>query len=161
MKLSKYFTLEEMCKSDTALRLGIGNTPTDPVIINNLRNLCLFVLDPAREHFDKPYIVTSGYRSPTLSKRVGSSVTSQHCKGEAADGEIKGVDNKKLAQWFIENVNFDQLIFEYYVAGDINSGWVHISYDHNNNRKQVLSCHGKDPITKKTIYVKGLVPMKR
>ena len=84
--------------------------------------------------------VSSGFRDPILSQKIGSSTKSQHCKGEAADLEIFGVANNELADWIKENLMFDQLILEYYTPGEPNSGWVHVSYtkEINSNRKEYL-----------------------
>ncbi len=142
MMLSKYFSLREMTKSQTALRKNINNLPSGQNI-ENLSLLCENILDPVREHFGKPFTPSSGYRSPALCKAIGSSVNSQHAKGEAADFEVAGVANIDLARWIIENLEFDQLILEYYNSNDPSSGWVHCSYKRGENRKQVLRYDGK------------------
>lgn len=153
MQLSKNFSLSEMTKSDTAARKGIENTPTDQHK-ESMKLLCDKILQPVREHFAKSVRVTSGYRSEALCEAIGSSKTSQHAKGQAADFEITGIDNKELAEWIIENLEFDQIILEFYDEGDANSGWVHCSYKMHDNRKQVLRASRKDG---KTHYTKGLV----
>ena len=81
-----------------------------------------------------------------MSQKIGSSTKSQHCKGEAADLEIFGVANNELADWIKENLMFDQLILEYYIPGEPNSGWVHVSYtkEINANRKEYLMAIKKD-----------------
>ena len=95
MTLSPHFTLAEMTASDTARREGIANTPS-AAHIEALRQLCeQHVLEPVRAHFGRPVRITSGYRSPKLCLAVGSSVRSQHAKGEAADFEITGVPNHR------------------------------------------------------------------
>lgn len=142
MKLSDNFYLSEMTKSQTAIRKNIDNEPTTE-IIENLRVLAVNVLQPIREHFNMPVTVTSGYRSPKLNKAIGGSKTSQHCKGEAADIEIFGVPNGDLAVFIRDNLDFDQVILENYKSGQPNSGWVHVSYKSQNNRKQVLTFDGK------------------
>ena len=153
MQLSKNFSLSEMTKSDTAARKGIENTPTDQHK-ESMKLLCDKILQPVREHFAKSVRVTSGYRSEALCEAIGSSKTSQHAKGQAADFEITGIDNKELAEWIIDNLEFDQIILEFYNEGDTNSGWVHCSYKMHDNRKQVLRASRKDG---KTHYTKGLV----
>ena len=153
MQLSKNFSLSEMTKSDTAARKGIENTPTDQHK-ESMKLLCDKILQPVREHFAKSVRVTSGYRSEALCEAIGSSKTSQHAKGQAADFEITGIDNKELAEWIIDNLDFDQIILEFYTEGDANSGWVHCSYKMHDNRKQVLRASRKDG---KTHYSKGLV----
>jgi len=135
MKLSKNFSLQEMTKSQTALRKGIDNTPT-PDKIEPLTLLCERVLQPVRDHFDRPVTITSGYRSPELCVAIGSKVTSQHTKGQAADFEVSGVSNMEVAQWVADNCEFDQLILECYTGG--NTGWIHCSYVHE-PRKELLT----------------------
>mgnify|MGYP006239876589 FL=1 len=140
MKLTENFTLQELIKSQTALRKGINNKPASPDIVVNLQTLCEKVLQPVREHFGKPVTVNSGYRCTKLNKAIGSSSKSQHTKGLAADIEIPGVSNKELAEYIESNLPFDQLILEFYNGVDPNSGWVHVSYvDDDKNRKQTLT----------------------
>ena len=140
MKLSENFSLQELIKSQTALRKGINNKPASPDIVVNLQTLCEKVLQPVRDHFGKPVTVNSGYRCPKLNKAIGSSSKSQHTKGLAADIEIPGVSNKELAEYIESNLPFDQLILEFYNGVDPNSGWVHVSYvDDDKNRKQTLT----------------------
>ena len=142
MKLSEYFTLQEMTKSQTALRMGIDNTP-DEGQLQGLTDLCRNVLDHVRSEFG-PLTPSSGFRSPELCEAIGSKATSQHAKGEAADFEVMGVDNKELASWIVSNLSFDQLILEYYEEGEPNSGWVHCSYTNDANRGEVLIFDGKN-----------------
>tara|TARA_R100000935_G_scaffold30526_1_gene50930 strand:- start:5860 stop:6321 length:462 start_codon:yes stop_codon:yes gene_type:complete len=137
MNLSNNFTLNELTKSQTATRKGIHNEPSTEHV-ENLIHLAKTILQPVREHFGKPVMISSGYRSPTLCEAIGSSVNSQHARGEAADFEIHSVDNKELAAWISTNCDFDQLILEFYVDGDPNSGWVHCSSTTGNSRKQIL-----------------------
>ena len=84
MKLSKNFSLAELCKSQTATRMGLDNNPSEDEQ-ENLRLLCERVLQPVRDHFNHVVTISSGYRNEILSKKIGSSSKSQHCKGEAAD----------------------------------------------------------------------------
>jgi len=143
MQLSENFSLNEFTKSDTAVRKGIDNTPNDDHL-KSMKALCENVLQKVRIHFGKSVRITSGYRSPELCEAIGSSARSQHAQGEAADFEITGIDNKDLAIWIRDNVDFDQLILEFYTEGDPNSGWVHCSYDMKHNRKEVLSAKKTD-----------------
>ena len=113
MQLSKHFTLEEFEKSQTATRKGIKNK-AGAGEIKNLGDLCYEVLEPVRAKFEKPITITSGYRSPELSEAIGSKATSQHCLGQACDMEVLGVSNLEVALWIQNNVDFDQLILEYY-----------------------------------------------
>ena len=143
MQLSKHFTLSEMEKSQTAVRKGITNKAGSGEI-KNLTDLCYEVLEPVRIKFDKPVIITSGYRSPELCEAIGSKATSQHAKGQAVDFEIAGIPNIQIAYWLQANVDFDQLILEFYNPNDPSGGWVHCSYNEKgSNRKQVLTYDGK------------------
>ena len=96
MKLTANFSLNELTKSQTAERKGIDNTPSTEHQ-ENLKKLCENVLQPVRDHFEQVVSVSSGYRSPELCTAIGSKITSQHARGEAADFEIFGVSNKELA----------------------------------------------------------------
>ena len=136
MMLSENFSLEELTKSQTAMRKGIDNNPSADDIAA-LGNLAMNILQPVRNHFGKPFTPSSGYRSVELCLAIGSSERSQHAKGEAADFEVPNVSNMELAQWIVSNLDFDQLILEYYTGG--NTGWVHCSYKESGNRKEVLT----------------------
>jgi len=98
MKLTANFSLNELTKSQTAERKGIDNTPSTEHQ-ENLKKLCENVLQPVRDHFEQVVSVSSGYRSPELCTAIGSKITSQHARGEAADFEIFGVSNKELADY--------------------------------------------------------------
>lgn len=137
MKLSANFELSELVKSQTAERKGISNNPS-PDHIDNLKSLCINILQPIRSEFDRPVIISSGFRSAELCIAIGSKPTSQHSEGKAADLEILGVDNMELAMWIKNNLNFDQLILEFYKDGEPNSGWVHVSWAGEDNRNQTL-----------------------
>ena len=137
MQLSNNFTLNELTKSQTATRKGIDNEP-GTVEIENLIHLAKTILQPVREHFGKPVMISSGYRSPALCEAIGSSAKSQHAQGEAADFEINGIDNVDLAAWISRNCYFDQLILEFYDNVDPNSGWIHCSSKKESSRKQIL-----------------------
>ena len=143
MKLSGHFSLAELTKSQTATRKGIDNKPTLEHI-ENLTELCVQILEPTRRNFGKPMVITSGYRSEELCEAIGSKTTSQHAKGEAADFEMFGIDNKELAKYIKNNLVFDQLILEFYNPDDPSSGWVHCSYSKEENRKQALLYNGKE-----------------
>jgi hypothetical protein len=153
MNLSPNFTLKELTRSDAATRLGLDNQPNDEAL-ENLKLLCEKVLQPVRDHFGKSVTVNSGYRSPESNAAVGGSKTSDHCKGQAADIEIDGLPNPELAQWIMDNLEYTQLILEFYVpGGDPNAGWVHVSYDPNNLKKQELTAVR---VAGKTQYLQGL-----
>ena len=147
MKLSENFSLLELTKSQTAERKGIDNTPS-PTHQENLKLLCTSILQPIRDHFGRVVSVSSGYRSEALCIAIGSKTTSQHAKGEAADFEIFGLSNKELADWINENLDYDQLILEYWKESDPNSGWVHCSYREGDNRKQYLKAYKENGSTK-------------
>ena len=120
MNLSRNFSLQELIKSDTAIRKGINNNPNAGQI-EKLKELCENILQPVRDHFGRVK-VTSGFRSSELCVAIGSSVNSQHARAEAADFEVMGVDNAELADWIYKNLSFDQLILEFYDGVDPNSG---------------------------------------
>ena len=148
MKLTENFSLNELTKSQTAERKGIDNTPSTEHQ-ENLKSLCEMVLQPIRDHFGQVVSVSSGYRSPELCVAIGSSTQSQHAKGEASDFEIFGVSNKELADYIDQNLDYDQLILEYWKGEDeTNSGWVHCSYTDGNNRKQYLRAYKENGSTK-------------
>ena len=152
MKLSKHFTLYEFTKSQSALRLGIDNTPP-PVAVDNLTQLVVNVLQPLREHYGVPLRISSGYRSPALNKAIGGARNSDHMTGCAADIEVVGIPNPTLAAYIRDTLPFTQLILEFYTPGIPNSGWVHVSYDRTNLRKQVLTAIRADS---GTVYMHGL-----
>jgi hypothetical protein len=153
MNLSPNFTLAEMTKSETALRHGMDNEPGEQEIAA-LKLLCEKVLQPVRDHYGKGVKVNSGFRHPEVNAKVGGSKTSDHCRGQAADIEIPGVANAELAEWIRDNLEFRQLILEFYTPGIPDSGWVHVSYVAEDNKKQVLTATKKDG---KTVYLEGLV----
>jgi len=153
MNLTANFTLAEMVKSDTALRHDMDNTPGEAEIAN-LKTLCEKVLQPVRDHFQTGVKVNSGFRHPEVNAKVGGSKTSDHCKGQAADIEIPGIANADLAVWIMDNLEYTQLILEFYTPGVPDSGWVHVSYDPANLKKENLTATKQDG---KTVYLKGLV----
>jgi hypothetical protein len=153
MNLTANFTLAEMVKSDTALRHDMDNTPGEAEIAN-LKTLCEKVLQPVRDHFQTGVKVNSGFRHPEVNAKVGGSKTSDHCKGQAADIEIPGIANADLAVWIMDNLEYTQLILEFYTPGVPDSGWVHVSYDPANLKKQNLTATKQGG---KTVYLNGLV----
>jgi hypothetical protein len=134
--MDRQVSLKELLFSDTAIRLGIDNTPTDQILIN-LQTLIYEVINPIVNHFGDIKI-TSGYRSPELCKAIGSNERSQHTTGMAVDCEVIGVPNKELADWIVSHLEFDQCILEFWNKNEINSGWVHVSYNKSGNRKMYL-----------------------
>lgn len=153
MQLSKNFSLEELTKSETALRHDMDNTPGEAEI-ENLKLLVEKVLQPVREYYARGVKVNSGFRHPDVNAKVGGSKTSDHCKGLAADIEIPGIPNYELAYWISKNLDFTQLILEFYTSGVPDSGWVHVSYDPSNLKKQELTAVKQGG---KTVYLPGLV----
>ena len=148
MNLSKSFTLNELTKSQEALRLDIANIPNEEQILN-LKILCEKILQPIRDFYGMPVSVSSGFRSPELCKAIGSSSTSQHTRGEAADFEIFSVANKALAEFIVANLDYDQCILEFWNENEPNSGWVHCSYSSKYNRRQYLKA---DKVDGKIVY---------
>jgi zinc D-Ala-D-Ala carboxypeptidase len=127
-------SLKELLFSETATRLGIDNTPTEQILIN-LQTLIYEIINPIVNQFGDIKI-TSGYRSPELCKAIGSSITSQHTKGEAVDFVIPNISNQEASLWIVKNLEFDQCILEFWNP-ETNSGWIHCSYS-KTNRKMYL-----------------------
>ena len=153
MKLTQNFSLSELTRSQTATRKGIENQPNDEQLAN-LVALCECVLQPIRDHFGKSVRISSGLRVPELNAAIGGSTTSDHCRGMAADIEVPPVDNLELARWIEgSGLAFRQLILEYY-DGTPDSGWIHVSYDPADNKRQVLTATKQGG---KTAYLNGLV----
>jgi zinc D-Ala-D-Ala carboxypeptidase len=152
-QLTHNFSLHELTKSETALRYDMENNP-GPAEAANLTELAGKVLQPIRDHYQKGVKINSGFRHPDVNAKVGGSRTSDHCRGMAADLEIPGVPNAELAQWVKDNLEFTQLILEFYTPGIPDSGWVHVSYDPGNLKKQVMTATKQNG---KTVYLPGLV----
>jgi len=150
MQLSKNFSLQEMTKSQSGVRLGIDNTPNSE-IIGNLSDLVTNILQPLRDFWNRPITVSSGYRSTELNKAVGGSPSSEHCKGYAADIEIVGVDNFTLFEYIKKNMKFTQLILEFYEEGIQDSGWIHVSFNPANLKNECLKA---TKVNGKTVYTK-------
>ena len=140
MKLTANITLDELTKSQVAERKGINNNP-NPAQIENLKALAVNILQPVRSHFEKPQIISSGFRCAQLCVEIGRSVNSQHVADDnaaAADFEIPGVDNRELALYIKNELTYDQLILEFYKDNEPTSGWIHCSYSTDQNRGQSL-----------------------
>ena len=140
MKLSKNLSLAEVTKSNTAKRLGINNVPDDEWVIENLRQIAVNVFQPLRDAFGCPIYVSSGYRGLELNRAIGGSLRSQHMEGRALDldADVYGkCTNSQILEWIRENVEFDQMVWEF---GDTdNPDWVHVSYVHGGvNRGRCL-----------------------
>jgi hypothetical protein len=149
-RLSQFVTLAEAIKSDTAVRLQIDNLPTADVRLN-MEHVAKNVFDRVRAHFNMPIAITSFYRSFALNKAIGGSNTSQHCFGEAIDidgDKLGGVANSAIFHYIKENLDFDQLIWEFGTANE--PDWVHVSLKRSLNRRQILRAQKNGS---KTIYV--------
>ena len=136
IKISKNFSLEELCRSTTAAAKKMRNEPGKEEIVN-LTHLALHILQPLRDVIGEPIPISSGYRSPALNKLVGGVTNSQHVTGQAADIAIGG-NMTKGKQWFNyikNNLPFDQLIWEHNEQGVY---WIHVSYNKEGNRKQII-----------------------
>lgn len=151
MKLSPHFSLREFTRSNTAIKNGIDNNPTE-VHLSNMKALCENVLEPVRVHFGTPIRVGSGYRSEKLNKVIGGAKSSQHCRGEAADIDgTKTTTNKMVFDFIRKNLEFDQMIWEF--GDDDNPDWVHVSYTtHKKNRRQILRASREGGKTVYTLY---------
>ena len=142
MRLTRNFTYEELCRSDVAKRRGINNRPRtkeeEKRVIENLKALCMEVLQPLRDFLGKPVVISSGYRCPELNKAVGGVKNSQHMKGEAADIHVENTEHLlKIMHFIMDETDFDQVIWERNRAG---TQWVHVSYKREGvNRHQVVS----------------------
>ena len=150
MKISTNLSVEEVSKSLTATRKGIDNTPKGDHL-NNLISIAQNIFQPIRNHFGAPIFVSSGYRSEALNKAIGGAKSSQHCKGEALDLDNDAVgkpSNAEIFYFIYDNLDFDQLIWEF---GDTkNPNWVHVSYSSDgNNRKSTLVAERQG---KSTVY---------
>lgn len=150
-QISKYVSLAEGCKSQQAIRLGLDNLPTADHL-ENMKYVAANVFDRVREHFAKPIGISSFYRSYALNKAIGGSQTSQHCYGEAIDIDADifgGLTNTEIFQYIKNNLDFDQLIWEF--GNTKNPDWVHVSLKKGVNRRQVLIA--QKSASGKTVYV--------
>lgn len=140
MRLSEHLSLAEVIKSETAKRRGVSNMPTEAHLAN-FKLLAEKVFEPIRNHFGSPIHISSGYRSKALNEAIGGASSSQHCTGEAIDidmdGSADGITNKMVFDYIKENLQFDQLIWEFGTSS--NPDWVHVSYESNGHqRNQIL-----------------------
>jgi zinc D-Ala-D-Ala carboxypeptidase len=137
-RISKHISGKEAVHSNTASANKIDNTP-DEKQLESMRLVAKMIFEPVREHFGVPIGISSFFRSVELNKRIGGSKTSQHCKGEAIDMDAdiyRRVDNVNIFNYIKENLDFDQLIWEY--GTKENPAWVHCSYKAKGNRKKIL-----------------------
>jgi hypothetical protein len=154
MKLSNNLDLGELTRSESAKRAGISNKPTAEHI-ENMKKLANNIFQPIREHFGVPIFISSGYRSKELNTKVGGSTTSQHSSGEAIDIDMDGsssvVINKEVFDFIKDNLDFDQLIWEF--GSKKNPDWVHVSYESTGKqRKQILRAVKVKGVTKYEKY---------
>lgn len=154
MKLSEHLDLSEVIRSESAKRNGLSNMPIE-AHIKNLKLLAENIFQPIRNNFRCPIHISSGYRSIELNKAIKGSLTSQHCTGEALDidmdGTPNGVTNKMVFDYIKDNLDFDQLIWEF--GNDNNPDWVHVSYESTGKqRKQVLKAIRKNGKTQYKTY---------
>lgn len=147
--LSKHITMKEATYSATGEAKGIDNSPTDEHL-ENMNLLAEKVFEPLREWYGKPIKINSFYRSKALNLAIpGSSLTSQHSYGQAMDIDTTS-DNKKLFDYIKNNLDFDQLIWEF--GNESNPDWVHVSYKKTGNRKQILKAIKVNGNTKYTRF---------
>ena len=151
--ISKHVSLKEVSKSDTAIRLGIDNTPKGTQLAN-IKLLCEKVFEPLREWAGVPIKLSSVFRSDELNKAVpGSSRTSQHCANNGAamdiDNDGSTITNKHIFDFIKTHLDFDQLIWEF--GNESQPDWVHVSYKATGNRKEILQAKKINGVTK---YVK-------
>lgn len=156
--ISTHFKMREVAKSDAASRNNIDNTPSSEVLDNAMKT-AIHILEPIRVHFGIPFSPNSWYRGEALEKFICRQSFIQWCnskglpvddsswaqyfarkshpRGQAVDIEIPGIPNDDLFNWVDQNIpEYDQLIREFPKAGDPYSGWVHVSFNEGNNRRQ-------------------------
>ena len=147
-KISEHLELAELVRSESAKRLGVSNMPTEEHLAN-LKILAEKVFEPIRNNFRCPIYISSGYRSHSLNNAIGGVKGSHHLKGMAIDIDMDGTDNgitnKDIFDYIKNNLTFTQVIDEY------NYSWIHVSYDENNLKKEILKAtkqNGRTTYTK-------------
>ena len=141
MQLSENLSLAEVIRSETAKRNGISNKP-NPRHLENLKIIAVNIFQPIRNFFQRAVHLSSGYRSEELNAFINGSKSSQHCTGEALDIDMDGteVTNKEVFDYIKDNLEFDQLIWEF--GTNDNPDWVHVSYKASGKqRKQVIKAN--------------------
>jgi zinc D-Ala-D-Ala carboxypeptidase len=150
MKISKHVSYKEATKSNTAIRKGIENIPSGEQM-ENIKLLCEKVFEPLRKHVGGPIAINSLFRSLKLNRAIGGAASSQHCANNGAamdiDDTYDNMSNADMFEFIKNNLNFDQLIWEF--GTDENPDWVHVSYKTRDNRKQILKCN---KVKGKTVY---------
>ena len=148
MKISEHISNKEGIYSTTATRKGIDNTPNEDQR-KAMHEIARDIFEPLREWVEGPIRINSFFRSPELNKAIGGSYTSQHCKGQAMDIDDGGCKktNAEMYEWIKENLNFDQMIWEF--GDDKNPNWVHVSYVNEiDNRNRCLKAYKENGKTK-------------
>ena len=146
--ISKHISYKEGVYSNTAIRRDIDNTPDDDKL-HFMEIIAEEVFEPLREYVGGPVKINSFYRSPELNKAIGGSATSQHCKGQAMDIDdtFGHMTNAQMYHWIKENLDFDQMIWEF--GDDENPNWVHVSYvSADKNRNRCLKAYKENKKTK-------------
>jgi|TARA_R110002033_G_scaffold142108_1_gene180538 hypothetical protein len=150
MKVTEHVSYKEVTKSNTATRKGIENIPSGEQM-ENIKLLCEKVFEPLREHVGGPIAINSLFRSVELNRAIGGSSTSQHCAVNGAamdiDDTLGRMSNAEMFNFIKDNLDFDQLIWEY--GNEDNPDWVHVSYKARDNRKQILKC---SKVKGRTVY---------
>ena len=137
-KLSKHVSYKEGVYSITALRLGLKNDPSKEHL-KNMKLISEKVFEPLRMYVGSPIKINSFYRGPELNKAIGGSRKSQHCHGQAMDIDdtLGGFSNSTMFNWIQDNLEFDQMIWEF--GDENNPDWVHVSYvNPGENRNRCL-----------------------
>ena len=146
--ISKHISYKEGVYSVTAIRKGIDNEPNEEQL-SNMKLVAEKIFEPVRTHFKVPIKVNSFFRSPDLNKAIGGSTKSQHCKGQAIyiDDTYGKIKNSDIYWWIKENLDFDQMIWEF--GNNDNPDWVHVSYvSPDKNRNRCLKAYRDDGKTK-------------
>ena len=133
-RISKHITYKEAVRSNTALRLNINNIPND-YEISNMVGIASNVFEPLREYVGGPIKINSMFRSEALNRAIGGSSRSQHCQGRAIDlDDTFGYKtNAEMFNYIKDNLNFDQLIWEF--GDDTNPDWIHVSFVSNDENR--------------------------
>jgi len=146
--ISKHISKKEGVYSITATRRGIDNTPNEEQL-KNMELLANKIFEPLRAHVDGPIKINSFFRCPDLNKAIGGSSKSQHCKGQAMDIDdtFGRMSNAEMYHWIKENLDFDQMIWEF--GNDDNPAWIHVSYVSDvSNRNRCLLAYKENKKTK-------------
>ena len=146
--ISKHISYKEGVYSNTAIRRGIDNNPNAKEL-KNMKLTAEKVFEPLREHVNVPIKINSFFRCPELNTAIGGSSKSQHCHGQAIDiDDTYGkMSNADMYDWIKENLDFDQMIWEF--GNDENPAWVHVSYvSPSLNRNRCLKAYKEDGKTK-------------